>query len=333
MGQHLNILVQSSEYYAPFAGVMLTSLFENNKDMDQITVYLMTSDMSGKNRGRFQTLAEQYQRIIKFIDTKEIDCFLEENQVPKYHGAYVPYYKIFALSVIEDEIDRLIYLDSDMVINGSISELMTYNLGKNVIGMCVDYAPAIDIYQKRIGVETYSNTGMIVFDVANWKKGEYTDKIIHHIRYIHANYPVVDQDLINVILNKQIQTLPAIYNFNPYFYIYKNYDLIKYVYGINICRSEEEMNHLRENAVVLHCFGGMLLRPWDAGNEHPIKSIWERYMSKSLWSDYVPVQTKKGLVYATQEFLYKNFSNRMYAVMLRKASVLSHYHRLKQAGL
>lgn len=44
--------MQSSDFYAPFVGVTLTSLFENNKEMNSIKVYLLTKDMSKKNKRR-----------------------------------------------------------------------------------------------------------------------------------------------------------------------------------------------------------------------------------------------------------------------------------------
>ena len=83
MSDTLNILVQSSNYYAPMAGVMLTSLFENNQNITNINVYLLTSDMSQKNRDRFLALAEQYHRIVRFLDANKwekkaviLHCFL-----------------------------------------------------------------------------------------------------------------------------------------------------------------------------------------------------------------------------------------------------------------
>lgn len=36
----LNILYQSNDNYAPITGVSMTSLFENNKKLDEINIYL-----------------------------------------------------------------------------------------------------------------------------------------------------------------------------------------------------------------------------------------------------------------------------------------------------
>jgi len=114
---------------------MLTSFFENNKELRQITVYLMTSDMTEKNMDCFFRLVSEYGRTIKIIDTAKIDDFLEKNCVPRYKNAYSAYYKIFALSIIKDTIDRLVYIDADTIVNGSLTDLLDYDLRGNAVGM------------------------------------------------------------------------------------------------------------------------------------------------------------------------------------------------------
>lgn len=332
MEQNLNILVQSSEYYAPFAGVMLTSLFENNKDISCITVYLMTSDMSEKNRERFQTLAAQYQRTIKFIETKEIDEFLRSNRVPKYNGAYAPYYKIFALSVIEDELDRLIYLDSDMVVTGSLSELLAWDLGQNALGMCIDAIPSR--YKKTIKCNSkfYYNTGMIVFDAKKWKESDETSKIISHMKNVRAAYPVVDQDLLNIIFSNQIATVPQKYNFNSGILAYKSYNFWLQAYGIENYYSEEEFLIAKQNPIVLHCMGTFGMRPWCIG-EHPAKEIWDQYMSISPWNDFISTKNKVSAVNKVQYVLFKHMPQRIFAAMNRFCFYFSWWKKARKLGL
>ena len=59
MGE-LNILYGCDETYAPYTGVSMTSLFENNRDVEEITVYLAAMGFSQESLGRFALLAEEY---------------------------------------------------------------------------------------------------------------------------------------------------------------------------------------------------------------------------------------------------------------------------------
>lgn len=337
MGQHLNILVQSSEYYAPFAGVMLTSLFENNKEIGTITVYLMTSDMSGKNRGRFQSLAEQYQRTIKFIDTKEIDCFLENHQAPRYHGAYTPYYKIFALSVIKDEIDRLIYLDSDMVVTGSLSELLNWNLGDNALGMCIDAIPSR--YKEIIKCDSqfYYNTGMIVFNVKRWNKTRGMDRVINHLTNVWNAYPVVEQDLLNIIFSGEIATLPQKYNLNTGTMIFPEYNLFKKVYGVRNYYSNDEFIHAIEEPIIVHYIGPFNTRPWLDSNlpaqYWPAKKLWREQHAQSLWNDIPAIYHKMPIISRVQFIMYRILPNGLFAIVHQSCIYISLLWKARRLGL
>ena len=332
MEERLNILCQSSDYYAPFAGVMLTSLFENNKDMKQITVYLMTADMSEKNRGRFILLAKQYQREIKFLDTVKIDQILKSNCVPKYRNSYATYYKIFALSIIEDDIDRLIYLDSDMLVEGQLSELISWKLGDNALGMCIEAAPVK--YRKIIQCdsETYYNAGMILFDVKKWIKRNSMKKVIDHITNIHSSYPFADQDLLNIVFRGCISTIPQKYNVNSGILIYKDYRWWKESYGIQDYYSEKEFNLAKEHPIVLHCMATFGMRPWFIGN-HPAQNVWVNYMKSSPWNDFAMISNKCSIVNGIQLFLFKNISKRLFAFINRNCFYLTWRREARRLGI
>lgn len=330
MDQHLNILVQSSDYYAPFAGVMLTSLFENNRDIDYITVYLMTSDMSERNMERYRLLAQQYGRTIKTIDASKIDRLLEEKHIPKYSGSYAPYYKIFALSFIEDDLDRLIYLDSDMIVCGSLSKLATVDIGeKNAIGMCLDQMS--DRYRKYINGKhaDYYNTGMVVIQVKVWTAQKCAEKVISYL----ANTPpgrglYADQDVLNPVLAGHIATLPLIYNLPTGTLLFSDYHRFKSAFGVKRYYSAEEYDEAQKNPVIWHFIGLFNPKPWTVHIDFPEQSIetwptkelWRKYLAQSLWSDFVPSAKKLTPLGKAEYICFRTMPYTLYAFLRRTVS-------------
>ncbi|MBR1842185.1 MAG: hypothetical protein IJ788_02800 [Oscillospiraceae bacterium] len=67
----LNILYACDDNYAPYTGISMTSLFENNKAQDVITVYCAGMQVSENNISKMKALAEQYGRNIVFLDTEK----------------------------------------------------------------------------------------------------------------------------------------------------------------------------------------------------------------------------------------------------------------------
>lgn len=330
MDKKLNLLIQSSDFYAPFAGVMLTSLFENNLNLDEINVYLLTADMSEENRKCFENLAKKYHHRIHFLDSNEIDTFLYEHEVPEWRGSYATYYKIFALSIIKEDIDRLIYLDSDMLVNGSILDLINYDLKDNILGMCVDVVSQTHKKLIKHYSEFYYNAGMVVFNVKSWITENCREKVIKHIKNVHSAYPVVDQDLLNLVFSGKIQKIPLIYNFNTDILIYKNSELIKKIYGINKWYSHEECLEAQKKAVIFHCFGTITMRPWILNNDHPLKKMWRDYLNRSPWSNFTFIDEKMKFPFRCQRYFFRILPPKAYAFVHRNVTGFLQYMRARK---
>ena len=56
----INILCATDNNYAPFCGIMLTSLFESNKDCHFDVYVLIDNDVSTLSRNKFSKLGEKY---------------------------------------------------------------------------------------------------------------------------------------------------------------------------------------------------------------------------------------------------------------------------------
>ena len=55
----MNILYTCDNNYVWLMGISMTSLFDNNKDMKEITVYLIGDNISDENREKLTEIAEK----------------------------------------------------------------------------------------------------------------------------------------------------------------------------------------------------------------------------------------------------------------------------------
>ena len=53
---HWQVFYQFNENYAPYAGASLTSLLENNRAAQRITIYLLLENVSDESRKKLQAL-------------------------------------------------------------------------------------------------------------------------------------------------------------------------------------------------------------------------------------------------------------------------------------
>ena len=58
--KRLGVLYACDENYAPWAGISMYSLFENNKDIEALTVYCVTDRVSDASREKLAKQAARY---------------------------------------------------------------------------------------------------------------------------------------------------------------------------------------------------------------------------------------------------------------------------------
>lgn len=307
MSTSLNVLMQSSDFYCPFAGVMLESLFYNNVDFEKIKVYLISDGIGDENLKKLDDLSGKYGREIEFIDGKKISGLLKSYNMIEWHGSITLYCKLLALDFIQDDIDRLLYLDSDMIVNSSLKELVESDLQNNIIGMAGKYicAPHIKNVEGHSGCN--HNGGMILFDVHKWKDNNCTQNILVHLRDVQSRYLCVDEDILDVVV-KKIKTLDYKFNTVVPYVTFRSKGGVS-AYNNTTCSkltcTETEWNNAYDNPVVLHYLSWLCKRPWCKNSDSPMLDIWEKYLNMSPWNDIERIDDNRSILNKIQGILFK----------------------------
>ncbi len=281
----MNILYQFNEKYAPYAGVSITSLFENNKG-DSLCVYILGEDLSEESSSRFDKLASKYGQQITILKTSELIERMKEWGLPSYRGSYAANLRMFIPYYLSDDVDRILYLDADTVVNGSIKELYDTNLQDNVVAMIAD---SLGGYYKKLRLnyaadDMYFNSGVILFDLNRWRRDDYSKKIIDHVNSNEWNYSSPDQDLINIVCKGRIKAVSPKFNFQPVHYVFGNKEYF-ICYGHEGYYDGDTIDSARDDVRIYHFFRFLGEFPWDRGSKHPYAKIFDRYLKDSLWND------------------------------------------------
>ncbi|ELE5867253.1 hypothetical protein RB975_002418 [Vibrio cholerae] len=121
------------------------------------------------------------------------------------------YGRFHLYNIIQEK--RFLYLDCDVIVNGSLKELFSLEFSENNIAMVKDIDSVItDSLKKKFNIENYYNSGVILFN----KSDVVSEKIKSVILFLKENaenlvYP--DQDAINFIFSGCIYSLDVSYNY------------------------------------------------------------------------------------------------------------------------
>ena len=221
----LNILYQTDNNYAPYTGVSMTSLFERNKSIAEIFVYILDNKISEDNKRKMKQTAKTFGRTIVFIPANDVVEYIKQCDMPEYRGGYTTYLKLFAGNYFKTnnvDIDRLVYIDSDTLVLGDLSDLITMDLKNNLIAMVED-SLTYKFKNKYIGLEEdspYYNAGFVLFDMKLWLEEDIITQIKSYVVNVRSSFTNHEQDILNVVFKDRILTISPKYNFQPIHAIY-----------------------------------------------------------------------------------------------------------------
>lgn len=278
----LNILYQSDQNTQVALGTSIASLLLNNRLCNDINIYLIDDGIDS-------FFCSQLTKYIESLHGKLVvipSDILLKNKLVKNFACYKgerknkhSYLKLFWDIAIVNNMDKLLYIDCDTIIKDDLTELFTFDMGDNYIGMVLDALITDEI--QYIGLDStkpYFNSGVILFDCKKWIENKCSKRTAFH----KIQYGTVDQDLINVEFKDKIAILPMKYNYQLIHKIVNSQEYRKEFQRENYY-TQKEIESAEKNACIIHFLKFIGQNPWDKGNLHPCRYIFEEYFEQTPW--------------------------------------------------
>ena len=201
----VNICLSCDNNYAQFAGVVITSILKNAEG-EKIKFFLLDGGIEENNKRKVLELKNIKDCEINFIIINEKD-FDDYKQV-KTHSyiTLATYYRLKIASILKN-IDRIIYLDCDIVVNSSLYELFNVELTTEC------FAGVNDINKNQIKENpTYINGGVLVMDLKNMREQNLEEKFLLYTKENIDKITCGDQEIINEVCKGNIKIVDDKYN-------------------------------------------------------------------------------------------------------------------------
>lgn len=199
----MNILLSfNSNYYMP-ALVLLQSLLVNNRWCKEIRVYVLYADLKPEEIQRFSQVAEESGIAKAIFLPVDPDKFKDAPLHLKWISRET-YYRLLAQEMLPGDVERVLYLDVDMIVMGSLEEFYHQDLDGKLLVACNRHGPSgVDpqrLEQLTLPRDTiYFNAGTLLYDLRGQRR-EIDPSILYE-------YPVLfykqlkygDQDVLNAV--------------------------------------------------------------------------------------------------------------------------------------
>ncbi|MEO8693087.1 MAG: glycosyltransferase family 8 protein [Acidimicrobiales bacterium] len=205
------VLATDAGFLAPVACV-LSMLDRLDPDL---VVSILHDGVEAKDRERTTSHLRDGLRV-EWIDVSEV---LPRHLKGTSHFTRMSYARLICADAVPAHVERIVYLDGDVLIRRSLRPLLEVDLAQRPVGACID----LNATSAGLGLSDcttfgmtrdtpYYNAGVLVVDTAAWR-GE---RIAHRAIEFASEHPDdlqwADQDVINVLLGSRCHRLDAQWN-------------------------------------------------------------------------------------------------------------------------
>lgn len=240
--------------YIKQLGTVLISLLKSNPKQ-QFEAYILSSDLSDQSRRRLSKIKMVFPNIdLRFISVDET-AFNGLNLTIDYISKET-FYRYLIPNLIPD-VDKILYLDADLIVKGDISGLWETDLGDCYLAGCSDTYIEKRGYKNKIGLkadELYINAGVLLMNAREMRRQGIGKALILKTKELAGQIAYQDQDVLNLVCRNKIKQVDGIYNF-----------------AMADIRSAKEKI---KRAVIIHYTGAK--KPWNAVKVR-LKSVWQKY--------------------------------------------------------
>lgn len=279
----MNIIYTCDNNYIWLQGISMISLYENNKMMDELNVFLLGENISEENKGILRDISEKYNRHITIIDVPHLDI---PDSLVSDRWPLSAFTRLYAHALLPADIKKVLYLDCDTIINGDISELDHVDFQDNIVMGVKDCIGKE--YRVNIGLradEVYINAGVLLLNLEKMRKLNMKKRIDHFMRRYEKRINYADQDILNGIFKGRKGAIAPKYNVMTIDFMYSHKEIVTLRKPVNFYDENELKTAIVDPRIIHYTTNMRTIRPWYSNTNHPYAFRFMEYKMLSPWKE------------------------------------------------
>lgn len=250
-----NVLVTLDRNYLKVLRTMLYSLSQSDST-GIFTVYVAHNSLTDDDFAALQAVLPRTELIDVPLSEEMFQDAPISDRYPKEM-----YYRLFAAQYLPQELDRILYLDPDLVVINSLRSLYEIDFGDNLFAAAshIESRTFKNFNRRRLHLSEqarYINSGVMMMNLSLLRTQQDPQQIYQFIEEHKNTLLLPDQDVVNALYaDRTIFLDPLIYNLGEKYLRLKNLHLPK----------EEKLgiDWVRQHTAIIHYYGRN--KPWKEG--------------------------------------------------------------------
>lgn len=258
------LVCAADENYAMPLAVTVYSASLNLKSKQRIELFVIDGGIKKSTKSRIKKSLASESLTISWIQPTE--KILDKLPLTDTLTT-ATYYRLLVAQLIPAHFHKAIYLDTDVVVKGDLSQLWNIDIGEN-------YVLAVqDISQRSF---KYFNSGVLVINLEKWRTENIGSRVIEYIEQNRDSIRWLDQDGLNGVLVEKWGELDPRWNQMHAIHEYSSWRESPY--------AEDVYNDVLHNPYIVHFTTPP--KPWQKGCKHPGKDLFFQYLDMTDWSGW-----------------------------------------------
>lgn len=275
MGNTKRAVVFAGDYaYIRQIETAMKSLCRHNS---HLKIYLLNQDIP-------QEWVSQIRIYLQEMGGDLIDCKLIGSQYKMNWSNKLPHinHMTFARYFIPDFVteDKVLYLDSDLIVTGDLTDLFELDLGENYLAAT----------RSCFGAGVGFNAGVLLIDNKKWKSNNMRQQLVELTEKEHENVGEGDQSILNILFQSSYYQLEDTYNFQVGFDAGAAEKNHAFVFEIPLTPLPKILHYISPD------------KPWKQFSVGRLREEWWKY-SFMEWSYIVSSWKEKDVFYSAD--IYK----------------------------
>jgi lipopolysaccharide biosynthesis glycosyltransferase len=276
----------SDENFAMPLAVMLYSLVSNIKTGTHVHIYVLSLGITCETQNRLRGVSHRSD-IKLTLDFIEVNADRLDNLPSGGHISPAAYLRLFIPALLPEECDKVLYLDSDMLIRHDVTPLWEldvkdYSLLAAPDALITSIASEGGPFNwKKIGIPAdnfYFNSGVLLLNLKKWREENLTQKALEYVLENREQIKYHDQEALNAVCYDSWAEFDMTWNVMVVMLLKARIpnppsELQRYI--------EANFDDLWNRPAICHFASP--IKPWTHGHKVRFQAEWFKYLKRSGW--------------------------------------------------
>jgi lipopolysaccharide biosynthesis glycosyltransferase len=310
----ISIVLAADEAFAMPMAITVKSVLLTLPPFQKLHVYVMDVGLSETSRRGIAMSWDDPRMSITWLSPR-IDSLASLPITD--HLSHAAYARLLIADLLPASVERVIYLDSDLLVLRNLGELWQLPMESAVCLAVQDIAapwfdceiamrnytrsrPYLAATQpitnyRKLGlsaVAPYFNSGVLVIDVMKWRALKVARLSIDCLESFREHVLWLDQYALNIVLNEQWRPLDWRWNQGTQIYAYPRWQ--------DSPLDRASFRRLRSSPFIVHFTSKN--KPWHLENRHPWRRKYFKVLDQTAWAGWRPGTRSQRIAFSVKQY-------------------------------